>query len=495
MSAEQEHKDRVSAFDAMFLSCESSNSHMHMSALLIFNGPPPKYSQIAKQIDSRLHLVPRFRQKLAFPPFGTGRPIWVDDSHFNIEHHLRQTDLSLPGSDQQLQSLAESIVSQQLDRTKPLWEFFFITGLSENRFAMLCKAHHVLADGIAGVNIVTLLFDVESAPKPAKQPDQQWMPQPAPSKTDMAIDAVREQMQQLFSVLRSLIGAAKHPMQSIRHTGEALAGLGEVARHFFLDPAPDTFLNVDPGPNRRLEWAQFELDQFKQVKNAVGGTVNDVVLSVIAGALAKFFRYKGQQTEGLELKGLVPVSIRAEDERGQLGNRLAGMRGRLPLFIEDPLERLRYVSETMDTAKESRQALGAEVMSGINEFMPPVLLPQTSRINFSTRLFNLLVTNIPGPQFPLYVLGHRLLDFLPITFLSRRNSLAIVILSYDGSINFGLLADHDAFPDLQVLREDTEQAFAELYEAATGETVPSLDADDDKKTPQAGSSENPARQW
>ena len=495
MSKESRHNDRLGAFDAMFLACEAANTHMQMGALLIFEGPSPKYSLLTEQIGSRLHLIPRLRQKLAFPPLGTGRPIWVDDTNFDLGNHVHQTELSETGSEKQLHSLTERIFSRPLDRIKPLWEIWLIQGLSENRFALVNKAHHVIGDGLAGVDILSLLFDAEPAPKPTKQPDQQWMPQPAPSKTDMAIDAVREQMQQLFSVLRSLIGAAKHPMQSIRHTGEALAGLGEVARHFFLDPAPDTFLNVDPGPNRRLEWAQFELDQFKQVKNAVGGTVNDVVLSVIAGALAKFFRYKGQQTEGLELKGLVPVSIRAEDERGQLGNRLAGMRGRLPLFIEDPLERLRYVSETMDTAKESRQALGAEVMSGINEFMPPVLLPQTSRINFSTRLFNLLVTNIPGPQFPLYVLGHRLLDFLPITFLSRRNSLAIVILSYDGSINFGLLADHDAFPDLQVLREDTEQAFAELYEAATGETVPSLDADDDKKTPQAGSSENPARQW
>ena len=492
MSVEQKHKDRLSALDAMFFAMEQSNTPMHAGALLIFEGATLSHSQLITHVESRLHMTPRLRQKLAFPPYETGRPIWVDDANFNIETHIRQVELAHPGSEKQLHDLTARISSQKLDRAKPLWEIWLIQGLSSGRFALLCKIHHSLADGIASISISTVLFDLVPVPRPTRPHDHRWTPHPEPTKAEMAKESMRDHLVQLASVLNSLANAIKHPKVAIRSAVKKAEGLGEVIRAFYLEPAPDTFLNVDTGPDRHLEWARFELNQFKQIKDAVGCTVNDVALTVVAGALAKFFRHRGHQTDGLKLRGLVPVSIRAETEHGQLGNRIAGMRGPLPLYFEDPLQLLQYVREAMADIKESKQALGAEVMARISDFLPPSLLSLLSNIYFSTRLFNLLVTNIPGPQFPLYVNERRVSDFLPIPFLAKHHALAILILSYNEGIYFSFLADPGVLPDLHILREDAEQAFAELYEAATGEAAPSFDGDGDKKTPKTGTGDNPA---
>jgi diacylglycerol O-acyltransferase / wax synthase len=233
-----------------------------------------------------------------------------------------------------------------------------------------------------------------------------------------------------------------------------------------LNPAPDTPLNVPIGSHRRVAIVRCELEDFKRVKNALGGTVNDVVLTVVSGALRTWLQGRGVRTEGLEMRGLVPVSIRAEQEHGQLGNRIAAMRGPLPVYIEDPVARLRFVKEAMDGLKDSKQAVGAEVLASVNNFAPPTILAQASRLNFSTRLFNLLVTNIPGPQFPLYLLGRELHDLVPIAFLPENHALALAIMSYNGKLNFGLLADYDALPDIEVLQHGIEHALEELMAAA-----------------------------
>jgi diacylglycerol O-acyltransferase len=223
---------------------------------------------------------------------------------------------------------------------------------------------------------------------------------------------------------------------------------------------------VPIGPYRRLEFVRCELEDFKTVKNALGGTVNDVVLTVVSGGLRRWLRARGVRTEGLELRALVPVSIRTKDQRGTLGNQLAVMRGPLPVYIEDPVARLKVVSKAMDVLKGSKQAVGAEVMTSVQQFAPPTVLAQASRLNFSTRLFNLIVTNVPGPQFPLYVLGRRLVDLFPIAFLPDNHALAVAIMSYDGSLDFGLLGDYDALDDISALAEYLEASLAELVEAA-----------------------------
>jgi diacylglycerol O-acyltransferase / wax synthase len=225
-------------------------------------------------------------------------------------------------------------------------------------------------------------------------------------------------------------------------------------------------LNVEIGPHRRVRWVQSRLADFKEIKNGLGGTVNDAVLTVVAGALRRWLQDRGVRTDGLELRALVPVSIRSQDERGDLGNRIAAMRGPLPVYVDDPVERLQVVREGMGQLKESKQALGAEVIAGLTDFAPPTLLAQASRLNFSTRLFNLIVTNVPGPQFPLYLLGREMQEIVPIAFLPENHALAVAIMSYNGKVDFGLLADYDAVPDIDAFATHLEESLAELLEAS-----------------------------
>jgi diacylglycerol O-acyltransferase len=467
----QEHGDRLSAVDASFLAQEGDTSHMHVGAVFVFEGPPPSYEDFCNQVRARLHLVPRYRQKLAVPPLETGRPLWVDDPNFNLEYHIRHTALPAPGSEDQLRALAARIHSQQLDRSKPLWETWLVQGLEGNRFALISKTHHALVDGISGVDLITVLFDTTPVPQEIPHEGEPWMPQPEPSALDMAARGVKGLAKLPFQLTGRALSAASHPAHTIDTAREAVEGLGEVV-WAGLNPAPDTPLNVEIGPHRRLVFVRCELDQFKLVKNEFGGTVNDVVLAVVSGALKDWLRSRGVRTEGLELRALVPVSIRGNEQRGQLGNQLAVMRGPLPVYVEDPVARLRVVKAAMDGLKESKQAVGAEVLTSMQNFAPPTILAQASRLNFSTRLFNLLVTNVPGPQFPLYLLGRELQDLFPVAFLPKNHALAIAIISYNGGIDFGLLGDYDAMGDIDFVGERIEASLDELVKAAKAQGKP-----------------------
>jgi WS/DGAT/MGAT family acyltransferase len=330
---------------------------------------------------------------------------------------------------------------------------------------LITKTHHALIDGIAGVDLATVLFDLEPVPKPNEpEAEEAWVAAREPSATDMVAAGLRGIVRTGVDVAARAVSAATHPETAINKAREAIEGVGEVA-WAGLNPAPSTPLNVDIGPHRRVGVVRFQLEEFKQVKNALGGTVNDVMLTVVAGALREWLHSRGVRTEGLELRGLVPVSIRGDQDRG-LGNRIAAMRGPLPVYIGDPVARLRFVKQEMDGLKESKQALGAEVIASVNNFAPPTILAQASRINFSTRLFNLIVTNVPGPQFPLYVLGRELQDLFPIAFLPEKHALAVAIMSYNGRLNFALLADYDALPDLDVILEGLVESREELLDVA-----------------------------
>jgi len=482
----QQHLDRLSAVDASFLHNEGHASHMHVGGVAIFEGPPPAIGDFLDHIRSRLHLVPRYRQKLAFPPLETGRPIWVDDPNFNLEYHVRHTALPAPGDDGQLTGLAARIFSQRLDRSKPLWETWFVEGLEGNRFALVNKTHHALIDGISGVDLATVIFDLSPVPQPVESDADEWHPRPEPSSADLVAAGVRGLVGQAAGVATRVLQAATRPEAAVGAAVEAVEGLGEVV-WAGLNPAPETPLNVEIGPHRQIAIVPNELEDFKQIKNALGGTVNDVVLTVVAGALRSWLHSRGVRTEGMELRGLVPVSIRGEGEQGQLGNRIAAMRGPLPVYIADPVARLRFVKRAMDGVKESKQAIGAEVLAGVQNFAPPTVLAQASRLNFSTRLFNLIVTNVPGPQFPLYVLGRELQSIAPVAFLPAEHALAIAIMSYNGRLNFGLLADYDALPDLDIIEDGLREARDELLRAAR------LEAGDTKAAQRAGAKAPPRR--
>ena len=461
----QGHLDRLSSVDASFLTNESSDSHMHVGAVIILEGPPPPYNDFLEHVRGRLDLVPRFRQKLAFPPAQTGRPFWVDDPNFNLAYHVRHSALPSPGSEEQLENIAGRLFSQALDRTKPLWEMWLVQGLEGNRVAIVTKTHHALVDGVSGMDIATVLFDLKPVPEQANG-QSSWVPSPHPSSAELAAHGLRGAATGPLKFARRAVRAATRPVGTARKASEAVEALGEVAWGF-TNPAPDVPLNAPIGSHRRYTWSRGKLEDFKRVKNVLGGTVNDVVLTVVSGALRQWLHDRGIKTDGLELRALVPVSIRAEDEHGHLGNRIAAMRGPLPVYVEDPVKRLGIVRAAMDDLKDSKQAMGAEVISRMNDFAPPTLLAQASRINFSTRLFNLIVTNVPGPQLPLYVLGRELQDIFPVAFLPENHALAIAIMSYNGGLNFGLLGDFDAMEDIENLSGYLDDSIAELVEAAS----------------------------
>ena len=473
----QQNLDRLTALDASFLHQEGSESHMHIGALTTFDGPPPQFGELLALIERRLHLVPRYRQRLARTPLDRGRPVWVDDGAFRLEYHVRHVALPAPGGRDQLLALLSRIFSTQLDRRRPLWELWFVEGLTDGGFAFIFKTHHAVIDGVAGLDLATVIFELESERDAEPQPPPEWTPGPNPGRLGlMTLGAVRD-ARDTVRLVNSALSAGTHPQEAARRLREAAEGVAEIV-WAALNPAPETPLNVPIGPYRRFITVDARLEDFKTIKNAFGGTVNDVVLAVVAGALRRFLQSRGVRTEGLELRALVPVSLRgAGDEGDVIGNRLAAMRGSLPVYIADPRERLDAVRISMEGIKESRQALGAEVLAGVQNFAPPTILAQASRINFSTRLFNLLVTNMPGPQIPLYVLGRKIREVYPIGFLARNHALAVAIMSYDGQMNFGLLADSQALPELDQLAGWVSEAIEELLALARGGGERSATAD------------------
>ncbi len=439
---------------------ERAGAHMHVASTSIFEGPPPMHEEFRDHIAARLHLVPRFRQKLRFVPFGQGRPVWIDDPHLNLNYHVRITALPSPGSEEQLRNLAARIFSQQLDRSKPLWELWLVHGLEGDRFAIIGKSHHALVDGISGVDITTVLFDTEREPANPPALPPKWAPRPEPTDLELLGDALRERATSPREIVRGVRAALRGPRQVLRGLGDTskIVGAGMAA--------PSTPFNVEIGPHRRVDFVRTDLGALKAVKNEHGGTVNDVVLSVVTGALGNYLRARGQDTEGLELRAMVPVSVRADEERGALGNRISAMMAPLPVWCEEPVRRLHLVTEIMGDLKGSGQAVGAEILTRVVDFAPTTIASQAARLQPAQRFFNLVVTNVPGPQFPLYVLGRQMEAIFPMVPLARRQALCVGIMSYNGQVNFGLIGDYDAMADLESFGRDLEGAIAEITAAS-----------------------------
>ncbi|MEI2703414.1 MAG: wax ester/triacylglycerol synthase family O-acyltransferase [Baekduia sp.] len=457
----QQHLDRLTALDASFIAQESAETHMHIGGLVICEGPPPEHERFLDHVRSRLHLVPRYRQRIVQPPMESGRWLWADDPSFNLDYHVRRTALPSPGDEQALLALAGRIASQQLDRQKPLWEMWVIEGLEDDRFALISKTHHALIDGIAGVDLATVMFDIDPVPANYDHPGKPWRAQPEPTSSDLLAGSAISAAKAAAGIAGNLLGAATRPSAAWSAASETAAGVGEMVAAA-LNPAPATPLNQPIGPHRRFAVVRADLEEVKFVKNTFGGTVNDVVLALVTSSLRHWLHRRGVQTEGLELRALVPVSTRPQDKRGQVGNAVVAMRGPVPVYIEDPVHRLRHVHEAMDHLKASKQAVGAEVLVNVQGFTPPTVLAQASRLNFSTRLFNLIVTNVPGPQVPLYVVGRQMQDVFPIAFLPRNHGLAVGIMSYNGQMNFGLLADYDVVADVDEIAFGIREALDEL---------------------------------
>ncbi|HEU4658019.1 MAG TPA: wax ester/triacylglycerol synthase family O-acyltransferase [Capillimicrobium sp.] len=459
----QHQLDALSATDASFLAQERGGTHMHIGGVVLLEGPAPDFPTFREYVRERLRLVPRYRQRLVFPPLGLGRPRWVDDATFNIDYHLRHSGLPGAADEAALWRQIGRVFSHRLDRTKPLWEAWLIDGLADGRWAVGAKTHHAIVDGRSGMDLLSVLFDARPDAEPVRVADA-WMPRPRPTGVELAAAGLRDAASEGARVTSALV----RPRRLLRAARGAAEGLSETAWSV-LAPAPPTPLNVPIGPHRAYTVVQAPLEDFRTVKNALGGTVNDVVLAVVAGGLARWLHARGLRTEGLEPRAGVPVSVRADPARGVLGNRLAQVVVPLPIAVHDPVERLAVVRAAMDGIKASGRAVDAESIAAMDDMAPPTILAQASRLDFGSRLYNLLVTNIPGPQVPLYLLGRRVEELYPVPFLVGDRALAVAVVSYAGNVGFGLLADPDVLDDLDVVAQGIEASLAELLARARGQ--------------------------
>ena len=455
-------KDRLSPLDASFLQLEDATSHMHVAGVLIFAGRPPPYERLLAHVESRLGLVPRYRQRVAEVPLAQARPRWVDDERFDLRYHVRNTALPEPGSEYELQVLAARVFSHHLRRDRPLWEMWLVEGLDRDRFAILSKTHHALVDGVSGLDILSVLF------APDEEESGPWRPEPAPSAAGLVTEALFERVTNAGELVRPLRAAARHPRKTVSRIAETVVGAGALA-WAGVQPAPLTPYNAGQvGPDRRFTWTRASLEDVKAIKNTLGGTVNDVVLTVVTLALRRHLMRRGEDVDDLELKAFVPVSVRTEDQRGTLGNQVSGMVTTLPVSCADPVRSLAEISAQMRVVKHSGQTIGAKALTELSGFAPPTLLHEAARLVTRQRLVNLVVTNVPGPQFPLYLAGRELTDLFPIVPLGANLNLGVAVVSYNGALDFGLVGDFVVMHDLEDLADDFRAAVLELTAAATG---------------------------
>ncbi len=331
------NNNRLSPQDTTFLYVEREATQMNIGLTMVFEGLPPSYGELRDHVGAHLSLIPRFRQKLAHVPFGLGLPAWVDDLCLNLDHHVRHIALPPPGSETELRRIAAQVLSQRLDRSKPLWEIWLVQGFEEDsRFALICKMHHCLADGISLMDITTSLLDRSRRPKTPPATSAPWQPEPEPSSARLLADALKEKATKFLGAVKTILSALRTPKRAASSLFENLLGIGAVARAG-RNPPPKSPLDIEAGSHQRLASVRAELDEFREIQNSLGGTVNDIVLAVVTGALRRFLRTRDIATEGLELKALVPVSTRSDLERGTLGNMVCGVIVPLPIYSDDPI--------------------------------------------------------------------------------------------------------------------------------------------------------------
>lgn len=458
--------DRLTALDSQFLHLETPNVHMHVAGLAILDPStkpdgPFTFEQLRDLIESRIHLVPRFRQRIMTVPLNAARPVWVDDPTFDVEFHLRRAALPAPGGRKELADYVERVHSRPLDRSKPLWEMYLIEGLEDGHVAVLSKVHHCLIDGISGIDIATVLLDFTIEPREVDA--EPWTPAPLPSSRALLLDALREQFTDpVRAGLEAASTAVRAPAAAL---GEARAMIGGLASLVTAGNAPQSPFNRPIGSNRHFAMVEAPVDDFKAVKRALGGTVNDVVLAVVAGAIHRFLRKRGI-TDATTFRTMVPVSTRDESQRMALGNRVSNIFVDLPVGEMAPAERLTAITSATQDLKASHAAVGATTLMELGTWAPPTLHALAARLMSRGRFINLVVSNVPGPQVPLYMLGARLVATYPMMPLAERCALSIAVTSLTGVMGFGLTSDWDSLPDIEYLADGILATLDELKKAA-----------------------------
>jgi len=448
------HYDRLTSLDSTFLAIETPAVHMHVGSVAIFEGAPLlakdgglDHERLHSLSEPTLRRSARFRQRLERIPFFDD-PVWVDDATFNLDYHLRHTSLPEPGDERQLKRLCGRIFSQKLDLRRPLWEMWFVEGLEGGRIAVISKIHHCMVDGIAGMDLMAGLM--ASPEQLASAPTGRWMPRPAPSPAQLLAGEVARRAAFPARVAGAGLRALGAPLRSL---GEARHALGSVGQLIVagIGSASPTPLNDEIGPHRRFDWTRMDIAALKEVKERFGATLNDVVLAIVAGGVRHFLKRRGVTVDDLDFRAMVPVSVRQQSERGQVGNRVVSVAAPLPNDQSDPARRVARVIETTRRFQTSGIVEGGELLEGLGELAISSLMAGISRLAALTRAFNLVVTNVPGPQIPLHMLGAKLEEVYPLVPLFTNQCLGIALFSYDGGLYWGFNADWDAVPDLHDL--------------------------------------------
>lgn len=464
------HYDRLSALDDSFLELEDGSAHMHIGAVAIFERDPLAdanghldLDRIQQLMGTGLYRLPRYRQRLAYVPVFR-HPVWVDDPHFNLAYHVRHTALPPPGDERQLKRLAARIMSQQLDRGKPLWELWVIEGLADRRLALLTKVHHCMVDGVGSVELTAAIMRPTPEPDPRlSEPAPHWLPRPVPSAAALFLDELRRRATAPLAAARGLARLAATPRDAVAAIRDVTAAMGDVLSHA-LRPASPTPFNGPIGPHRRFDWTATPLAGVKAIGAAVGGTVNDVVLGVLTGALRRFLYRRGIDPAPLDFRVMMPVNVRPAAEQGQLGNRVSMMVARLPLDERGTHRRVERLIEETRRAKQSHQALGMELIEELSDHTFTALFTEFARLTAAARPFNIVVTNVPGPPFPVYVLGAKMTACHPLVPLYANQGLGIALFSYDGTVHWGFNADWGMVPDLHDLVIAVDREFATMLE-------------------------------
>jgi diacylglycerol O-acyltransferase len=462
---------KLSSLDASFLHLETRNTHMHIGGVAVFDASPQGsgkklFDALLKHIGARIDLMPRYRQRLATVPLSLDVPVWVDDDEFEIRNHVLRAAVPAPGGDAELQELIGRIFSRQLDRRRPLWELYIVEGLRDGRWALITKTHHAMVDGISNLELATILLDMEPEPSSAPMGVSGWRARAKPSSLDLLMGSLRERVTRparLVSAARAAAGRPRKLAAALRDTASGLAVMAQAMR------AAKSPINGPTGATRSYVYSRFPLEGFRRIKSQADATINDVVLATVAGGLRAFLLARGDDPDDPKnaLQALCPVSIRDTSEKTALGNRLAMLLVQLPIDDADPERRLRKVRTTVNRLKARKQAVGADFLLNLAGWAPATLHAMVARQSLKQIGFNLVVTNVPGPQFPLYCQGATMVEAFPIAFLYQGQQVAVAIFSYLGNLNFGFLADAHGMPDVDVLARCVEESFAEL-EAATG---------------------------
>lgn len=454
--------DRLSAFDSSLLYLEHPTTPMHVGNVAIFRRPSTgfDYEKLVDLVERRLSLVPRHRQVVVPVPGNLARPVWIDDETFDITYHVRRSALPTPGAPEQLDELVARLMSRTLDHDRPLWEVYLVEGLRDDEIAVITKTHNAMVDGIDAFELCQAILDAE--PAAVRDDDPLWMPRPVPSGAKLVVDAVREAVRSPAAVLDNVQAAAGDVAATATKVLDAFGGIAAAARAA-IRPAPVSPLNAKIGSQRRFACAATDLSVYRKIRADHDCTVNDVVLTVIAGALRAWLMSRGESvTAASSIRALVPLSAVDGAEHGVTPYLVD-----LPVGEPDPVVRLEHVRHQMREYVASGRAVAAEVLMR-GDGLPPTLHALGARAanTFSRRWFNIAVTNVPGPQIPLYAGGARLMRLFPVPPLARDQAIAIGVSSYDGGVYFGLNADRGAMPDVDNLGRMLEEALSEL-----GETV------------------------